>query len=130
MTALWEQQPCALLLRVCRLVHDAIIAQLQLSSAPEPITPIKNDNQRGEYGQEDERRSPVTPISPAASYSRLDLGLSPAPSMYTGATTANLRYAGNQTGTGQQPQPVDLLLDPFDGTSHGILFPQDHGLNS
>lgn len=105
--------------------HDAIISQLQDSGAPEPVTPTRKEVVNAAYVVEDDRRSPVTPISPAASHSRLELGLSRSPSLYTNTTTANLRNTGNQLSVGVQPQTVDLLLDPLDGSSHGVLLPQD-----
>lgn len=76
---------------------------------------------------EDAQRSPGdTPtLSPAASHSRLEIALSPSPSLYTGVTTANVRYTGNQPSGSVQTTTVDVLLDPFDGTSHGVLLPQE-----
>ncbi|KAF6766668.1 hypothetical protein DFP72DRAFT_867256 [Ephemerocybe angulata] len=108
--------------------HDAVIARLQTSGPNEgPISPNKNDGGRDssqvDDGQRDGQRSPISPISPSAS--RLDLGLSPAPSLYTGATTANVRYGGNHPAGSVQTTTVDVLVDPFDGTTHGVLLPQD-----
>ncbi|KAF5323357.1 hypothetical protein D9611_005646 [Ephemerocybe angulata] len=108
--------------------HDAVIARLQTSGPNEgPISPNKNDGGRDssqvDDGQRDGQRSPISPMSPSAS--RLDLGLSPAPSLYTGATTANVRYGGNQPAGSVQTTTVDVLVDPFDGTTHGVLLPQD-----
>lgn len=76
---------------------------------------------------DDAQRSPGdTPtLSPAASHSRLDVALSRSPSLYTGVTTANVRYTGNQPSGSVQTTTVDVLLDPFDGSSHGVLLPQE-----
>lgn len=108
--------------------HDAIIAQLQSAEGAEPaISPTKNEGGgRMQDTAEDGQRSPATPtLSPAASHSRLEVALSPAPSLYTGVTTANVRYTGNQPNGSIQTTTVDVLLDPFDGSSHGVLLPQE-----
>ncbi|KAH6916996.1 hypothetical protein BKA70DRAFT_1251103 [Coprinopsis sp. MPI-PUGE-AT-0042] len=86
--------------------HDAVLSQLH----PTPSAtgkPGVSDNQ---------------PVSPEPNASHSKVGMSPAPSIYTGIT-ANLRYAGNQSNV-VQPQPVDVLLDPYDGSTHGHLLPQ------
>jgi hypothetical protein len=87
--------------------HDAILNHLH----PAPKVP-------GQLAGAD--KQPVS-LEPNASQSKV--GMSPAPSTYTGIT-ANLRYTGNQSNVAQ-PQAVDLLLDPYDGSTHGALLPQD-----
>jgi len=104
---------------VFKTPHDAIIAQLQT-----PLSSELNKNEVGKSvdGLEDDRYP--TSASVAASQSRVDLGLSPSPSLYTGATNLNTRPIPNQPLPGQPSHRVDLLQDPFDGSSQGILFPQ------
>lgn len=103
--------------------HDTVLAQLQPTPKPQTLNrsegkfpfneEVPSHNVQGFSGQDSN-----------ASQSKVDVGRSPAPSTYTGVT-ANLRHAGNQNNVQVQPQTADLLLDPFDGSSHGVLLPHD-----
>ncbi|EAU92809.2 hypothetical protein CC1G_01854 [Coprinopsis cinerea okayama7 len=105
--------------------HDTVISQLQPAPKPQPSVLSKLDARSGllndDWGTGGHPHSLGSPDS--ASHSRIDVGISSPPSIHTGIT-ANLRYAGSKSNVQVQPQTVDLLLDPYDGTSQGVLVPQ------